>query len=243
MIGRNRGKRCGLVVALAMLAGCCTSEHAWHIEREELIDVYRESVPSRPLIVIDIDDTVVESGFWSNLRLFFNLYSSKAPFEGAPEALHELRSSWNLVLVSARDDQFAGRTVRWLDAQGFPEAPVVFSNRLLLSASSRAEYKTRVMEHLRQRGLPTAVGIGNEASDVAAYLANEARAILILDGPSDADLDATLAQLRVETLFGGKAAPLELVVLSTEGAWKRITEHLGKNSGRRVAPRLHEEPR
>src|SRR5262249_44301139 len=112
----------------------------------------------------------------------------------------ELAHSWNVVIVTSRDDSLRGPTLDWLKRRGFPDTPVVFSSRFLLSDKGRSRFKARAIHALLAEGLEAGWGIGDKASDMLAYRKNGLRTVLVLDGPRDADLDESLATLHVSVL-------------------------------------------
>ncbi len=80
--------------------------------------------------------------------------------------------------MTARDDQFSQRTLDWLRTHDFPELPVVFSRRLLLTSGSRARYKTLALAELASRGLRLRIGVGDKPSDMLAYRNNGLQPVL-----------------------------------------------------------------
>ncbi|MBI4603506.1 MAG: hypothetical protein HY721_16260 [Planctomycetes bacterium] len=218
-------------MALLALAacGCASGPPAWHAEREDLLGLYADPSRCRPALVVDIDDTLVDGGAWSSLRLACGLAPARmAPFAGAPEALRALAERWDLVLLTARDDSFAGRTVGWLAANGFPPMPVVFSRRLLFTERARAELKSAAIRALRDRGLRIERGIGDKPGDVLAYGENGLESFLIADGPGDPDLAATFESLGIRCLEPSAlaAAGLGAAFLSRERCWPEIAKRL-----------------
>lgn len=221
-------------ICLLGAGGCAAPPEVQYVAREDLLEGYRRQQLQKPVLVVDIDDTLVEGGTWNSIRLFFNLfYSGLEPFPEAPQRLRELQNDWNCILLTARDDSLANRTLHWLERQGFPELPVVFSSSYLFLDSSAERFKEKAIAGLKEGGLRVDLGVGDKATDVAAYRANGLKAILILSGAGDPDLDATLEALGLEAIApsGGGLGPLELVVLSREKAWELVQQAARRESG------------
>jgi len=215
---------------LFLLAASCSTAGA-RIERQDVLDGYLREAPRRPLLVVDLDDTVVRGGFPRSLRLYLRLfYSGVSPIEGAPEALKKLKEQWDLVFVTARDDCLDGPTMAWLEKQGFPRAPVVFSQSILWNGRSRADFKTRAIADLIRSGLSPGWGVGDKATDMTAYRANGLHTALILEDPLDPDLGRALDALGVRR-FGPLAPPggpplPDVVLIGHDRAWAEIADLL-----------------
>ncbi|MCZ6795646.1 MAG: hypothetical protein O7J95_18735 [Planctomycetota bacterium] len=221
-----------MLILVVFAAGCRLEGEPHSIARESALERYLAESPDRPGLVVDVDDTLVDGGLCSKIRLFLNLFPSlQAPFDDAPRVLTALEERWNLVLLTSRDDFYRARTLKWLDRQVFPRVPVVFSRRVLFTAASRAEFKRQAIEALMRRGLRLRRGVGDKASDIDAYGRNGLLAILILDGHDDADLPRTLETLGIDSWTPGDASagPLEMVCFSRRTGWTRIAEHLRRD--------------
>jgi phosphatidate phosphatase PAH1 len=74
----------------------------------------------------------------------------------------------NIVYTSARGDRFTQDTRNWLAAKGFPRGVVKLPRSIItLPGEDTIEAKTELLGHLD--GLDLLAGIGNRATDVAAY--------------------------------------------------------------------------
>jgi phosphatidate phosphatase PAH1 len=83
----------------------------------------------------------------------------------APEIL--AKTGKPIVYLTARGDQFTEATRHWLQAHGFPKGPLRLARSFVtLPGASTSAYKASAMNHF---GVPIAAGIGNRASDIAAY--------------------------------------------------------------------------
>lgn len=84
---------------------------------------------------------------------------------GAPEVY--MASGKTVVYLTARGDQFTEMTRAWLRRHGFPPGPLrMVRGVAVLPGSRTVAYKTSTLRSLR---VPIAAGVGNRASDVAAY--------------------------------------------------------------------------
>ncbi len=220
--------RSAALATFIVAAGC--SVPGFHVERGDRLEAYLDRAAERPVLVVDIDDTIVKRGFWSSLRLWAHaFYLRDHPLAGAPAALKVLETRWNVIFLTARDDSLQNQTLAWLDANGFPRAPVIFSERMLYRAGTRGEFKRRAIESLLARGLAPGWGIGDKAGDLTAYRKNGLRTVLILDGPQDPDLDRTFEALGV-SILPSPAAP-DLLLFDHANAWEEIGNRLGRPQG------------
>ncbi|CAN5213282.1 hypothetical protein BH11MYX1_BH11MYX1_04550 [soil metagenome] len=121
-----------------------------------------------PLIASDVDGTLTssENGFLSSLAFGA---TPKARAGAAAAYRAAARRGYQLVYVTARGNQYTARTRQWLAANGFPRGPVRLSPSFVtLPGADTVTYKTATLAALRER-LTIALGIGNRASDIAAY--------------------------------------------------------------------------
>ena len=126
-----------------------------------------------PMVVVDLDRTVVASGFtWV-------LLGGAKPMAGSSTVMQHLAKDHTVVYLTHRIDFLGPSSKQWLTDNGFPAGPVLTSTLGgLLSGSGT--YKTGRLEAIRQTFKNVAVGIGDKCSDAKAYADNGMRAILIL---------------------------------------------------------------
>ena len=145
-----------------------------------------------PMMVVDLDKTIVASGFHAVLV---------GEAEAMPESagvLHDLAESYTIVYLTHRPDLFGPKSRAWLAEHGFPTGPLLLSTLRTFLQGSGA-YKSMMLEDIRRRFTRVEIGIGDKISDVLAYHGNGMRAFLIMPIPGglDADERAELAaQLR-----------------------------------------------
>lgn len=124
--------------------------------------------PARtPLVIVDVDGTLTasENAFPRSLLLPWSVAAQ-------PDAAAALaRAPAQIVYVTARGEHFTNTTHRWLADHGFPRGPVRFAPGWFARPGAAAlAAKTRLLAELARR-FTLADGIGNHASDVAAYTA------------------------------------------------------------------------
>lgn len=127
--------------------------------------------PGAALAVSDVDGTLTssENAFATSLVTGANV----GIHAGAPTTFTALvAKGYQPVYLTARGDVFTGDTRAWLAAKGMPRGPLRLAPSLItLPGDETVDYKAGVLSALRGAGLDVAVGIGNRASDVAAYRA------------------------------------------------------------------------
>ena len=141
------------------------------IEDTELLVAARKA--DTPIAVVDLDKTVVASGFaWV-------LLGDARPMAGANLVLGRLAKTHTIVYLTHRPDFLGALSRKWLATNGFPTGPVLTSTLGGLMAGSLT-YKNARLEAVRQTFKNVAVGIGDKASDAKVYADNGLRSILIL---------------------------------------------------------------
>jgi len=134
--------------------------------------------PDAPLLVVDLDKTVVASGFKSVL------WGEPTPMPGSQGALARLDRDFTVVYLTFRVDYLGPKTRAWLSRHDYPGGPVLLAGVRSLTGDS-GTYKSAVLEELRQRFRGPAAGIGDKPSDMAAYAAHGVRPVLMLPlGPA-----------------------------------------------------------
>lgn len=163
---------------------------------------------------MDIDDTLSPAPggvLYSALPLWL---CPPPPLPGAAGALNRLAQDYRLLFLTARSSVVARGTLKWLDHWRFPRAPVIFSRRFFLNADEQVAFKTGVLRGLEARGQPVRWGIGDKVSDVLAYRAVGANAILLAENSRDED---ALLLARCVPHF-----PAERLIVGHGEAWRRV---------------------
>jgi len=135
--------------------------------------------PDTPLAVVDLDKTVVASGFQTVLL------GNPEPMEGSVDVLKRLADDHTIIYLTHRPDYFGPKSKDWLKAQGFPRGPVLLSSVESFRKGS-GTYKSDMIKTLKARFSRVELGIGDKFSDVQAYHDNGMKAILILPVPENA---------------------------------------------------------
>ena len=137
-----------------------------------------------PIAVVDLDKTVVASGFHTVLL------GNPQPMAGSPEVLNRLARTHTVVFLTHRPDYFGPKSKTWLRAKGYPPGPVLLSSMGGFLKGS-GTYKTEAIQALKKRFTKVEIGIGDKAGDVQAYHENGLKGFLIIQVADD----ATPAQL------------------------------------------------
>jgi len=174
--------------------------------------------PDTPMAVVDLDKTVVASGFHTVLL------GNPEPMPGSVAALKRLAGDHTIVYLTHRPDYFGPKSKRWLWARGYPRGPVLLSTVGAFLKGS-GTYKREMLRALKDDFANLQVGIGDKVSDVEAYHAVGLTGILILPIPGDpspAQLDALAEKVAAlpeavhvvtgwdqveQVLFAGKSYP------------------------------------
>lgn len=128
---------------------------------------------STPIVVIDLDRTIVDSSFWQVLR------DRAVPMESSLEVSQRIARSYTIVYLTHRPDMLIHKTKAWLKANGYPAAPLLTCTMKLLVTESSAAYKKARLAQLRRVFPNTSIGIGDKIADAQAYVENGMTAYLI----------------------------------------------------------------
>lgn len=180
-----------------------------------------------PLVVVDLDKTVVASGF---ARV---LLGGAKPMAGANLVLQRLAKNHTIVYLTHRPDFLGPKSKRWLAENRFPTGPVLTST-LGGFIKGSGDYKTDRIAAIKRTYRNLAAGIGDKISDARAYADQGLVSILILhvdwseDDAEDyeklaAELAALPQTVHVVTNWPDVAAVLfEQAVRSKEAMEKRL---------------------
>jgi len=134
--------------------------------------------PDTPMVVVDLDKTVVASGFHTVI------FGNPEPMPGSVAVLKRLAADRTVIYLTHRPDYFGPKSKRWLWAQGYPRGPVLLSTSGSFLKGS-GTFKRDMIRALKDDFAKVEVGIGDKFSDVEAYHALGLTAILILPIPAD----------------------------------------------------------
>ena len=205
------------------------------IEDTELLVAARKA--DTPIAVVDLDKTVVASGFaWV-------LLGDAKPMAGANLVLGRLAKTHTIVYLTHRPDFLGTLSRKWLATNGFPAGPVLTSTLGGLMAGSPT-YKNARLEAVRQTFKNVAVGIGDKTSDAKVYADNGLRSILILhvdwsgDKAEDYEkLAAELAALPDSVQVVTNWAQVSDVLFNTAAFLKRDMENRLRDVARELRAR------
>jgi hypothetical protein len=124
-----------------------------------------------PLIVIDLDHTVVDSSF------FRVLTDGGRPMGDSVAVTQRLAQNYSLIYLTHRPDLMTRTSKQWLVRGGYPPGPLLVSR--LKDAFDSGAFKTAKLSELRVAFPGVAVGIGDKLSDAQAYVDNGLAAYLI----------------------------------------------------------------
>ena len=136
------------------------------------------------LFIVDVDGSLVASPFGRAL------IKDPQPMPDSARVVTELAGKgYVFVYLTYRPHYFGPRTKAFLRDHTYPDGPLLLSDLPGLLAGSEA-YKTdrikKLAERLANVNINVEVGVGDEVSDVKAYLANGLKAYLILRPPKGA---------------------------------------------------------
>ncbi len=145
---------------------------------------------TQPVVVIDLDKTLVASGFWEVLT------GDPQPMPHALNVVNRLATNHTLVYLTHRPALLGPKSRAWLEQHGFPRAPLLLARKEDLLRGN-LDYKKRRLERLGQLFGDLHVGLGDKVSDMQAYLGAGMEAVLLvyLDNPEQEKLQETLEML------------------------------------------------
>ncbi|HET6442838.1 MAG TPA: hypothetical protein VFH53_10720 [Phycisphaerae bacterium] len=141
-----------------------------------------------PILVVDLDKTVVASGFQQVL------VGKPEPMADSVEVMKRLAKDYTVIYLTHRPDFFGPKSKAWLREHEYPRGPLLLSDIGGFLKGSGA-FKSAVLGDIRRRFKGgKAVGIGDKVSDVVAYHDHGLRAFLIVQ-PDETAGAAGLRQL------------------------------------------------
>jgi len=147
-----------------------------------------------PLLVVDLDKTLVESGFQEVLL------GDPKPMPDSPRVMERLAEKYTVVYLTHRPDALGTKSRRWLAAQGYPTGPLLLSDLGGFLAGSE-KFKSSKLNEIQQDFRSLQLGIGDKITDAKAYHANGIRAYLIVmpwDFPSPSALRELAGEIQRE---------------------------------------------
>jgi len=193
-----------------------------------------------PMVVVDLDRTLVAGGFGEVLA------GKAEPMPSSGPVMDRLARDHTIIYLTHRPDVFTERTKRWLRKYDYPVGPVLTSTLAQLFKGS-GPYKSAAISDLKKVFSRIETGIGDKPSDAEAYTANGMKAVLIIHPddmptleviarwirdlrslPDDVDVVSSWDQVG-KALFDGERFPPAQAVERLEAlARRREAEALGK---------------
>ncbi|MFA6134847.1 MAG: hypothetical protein WC869_12595 [Phycisphaerae bacterium] len=130
--------------------------------------------PNSPIVIIDLDHTIVAGGAWDAMKDY-----PPPAMPGAREVTRRITKDYVIVYLTYRPDVLTDKSRRWLDCQGFPSGPLVASTMHALLENDSEEFKSQALANIRKDFPNLRIGIGDRASDAQAYVDSGMVAYLI----------------------------------------------------------------
>ena len=135
--------------------------------------------PDTPIVVVDLDRTVVATGFHTVL------VGTPEPMARSQQVLARLAGTHTLVYLTHRPDYFSAKSKAWLAEHGYPPGVLLLSTLGGFFKGSGA-FKTDALAQLGKRFTKIEIGIGDKVSDAQAYHDHGLRAFLVIQLPDRA---------------------------------------------------------
>ncbi|MBN2376445.1 MAG: hypothetical protein JXD22_08590 [Sedimentisphaerales bacterium] len=143
----------------------------------ELVVCCRE--PETPIILVDMDKTIVASGFQTVL------IGNPVPMTDSAAVLNDISTNNTLIYLTHRPDYFGPKSKSWLTEHNYPKGPVLMSTVSTFLKGSKV-YKSEMIRSLKEKFHNIRFGIGDKISDGLAYHENSITAIVIIQIPPEA---------------------------------------------------------
>lgn len=126
-----------------------------------------------PLVVIDLDHTVVDSSF---IRVL--LLGGGRPMAGSVKVTGKIARRYGIIYLTHRPDLLTRKSKKWLARNGYPDGPVMLS-KLRDAFGDSGKFKTGRLLAVRKAYPNARIGIGDKLSDAEAYVKSGLTAYLI----------------------------------------------------------------
>ncbi len=133
-----------------------------------------------PIVVTDLDWTVVASGFHKVL------IGQAAPMARSAEVLERLSKDHSIVYLTHRPDYFGVKSRQWLKTNGYPSGPLLLASVGGFLKGSGA-FKTEMLAAMGRKFKRIDIAMGDKVSDAQAYFDNGIRSFLIVQIPDGND--------------------------------------------------------
>ena len=168
-----------------------------------------------PMIVVDMDKTVVASGFQQVL------IGDPEPMPNSQKVMQRLPERYTVVYLTHRPDYFGPKSKAWLRRHRYPSGPLLLSDIGGFLRGSGA-FKDAALSELRGKFKRIEIGVGDKVSDAQAYHDNGLKAFLIVQIPQAADAAS------YEAMDKDLAALADEAQVVTD--WRQIADALAKKA-------------
>jgi hypothetical protein len=145
---------------------------------------------TRPMVIVDLDHTLVASGFGDVLA------GRADPMPDSDRVMERLARRRTIIYLTHRPQLFTEGTKRWIRKYNYPTGALLTST-LREFFSGSGPYKSAKIEELKATFPKIEIGIGDKPSDVQAYAANGLKAVLIIH-PDAIDTSAEARRMAAE---------------------------------------------
>lgn len=132
--------------------------------------------PDTPIVLCDLDKTVVATGFETVLM------GNPKPMKDSAKVLHGIAENHQVVYLTHRPDYFSRKSQAWLWENDFPRGPVLLASVSGFLSGSGA-YKTKAIRRMQEEFTNIQAGVGDKVSDALAYHETGLRSFLIVQPP------------------------------------------------------------
>ena len=130
----------------------------------------------RTIVVVDVDHTLAETEY---TELILEEEDEESdPLKRSRRVLNRLGRDYQILYLTARPRFLLEKTRAWLEENEYPPGPVVTAKGLRQSAGA-GEFKRKALEELREAWPNLLIGIGDNASDAAAYGATKMLTLIV----------------------------------------------------------------
>ncbi len=180
----------------------------------------------RPVIVFDLDGTILERRFLQSLSLYvFPFGNTGTIFPGVRDGLTRIAVKADMVALTARCAIARKKTINWIISHGLPFKEVMLSPFFLPSEAARVRFKRKKIREIKERGRRIILGVGDRGSDLEAYIEEGIFPVLIAPHPRGAKYSSLLKVIERKGLKQGR----DYALFPQEGPddpgfWDRATE-------------------
>jgi LNS2 (Lipin/Ned1/Smp2) len=129
----------------------------------------------KPAIAVDIDETISLSEY---INLIWGDGLSSKPLNDSAEVVRTLAKDYQILYYSIRPRFMMERTRKWLEKNGFPDGPVIYTDSFH-AAFHQTRRKREMLAELRSRWPNVQIGIGDKLTDVISCNDNNMLSVIV----------------------------------------------------------------